>query len=86
MPTVNRKAKATFRLSEGVRLALAKLLRKLGLIGAVAPSDAAIIKLVDDYCSPPRFGPRGMTLSDDQGKIVTTSSGPREDLDKDIPF
>lgn len=86
MPTVNRKSKATFRLSEGIRLALAKLLRKLGLIGDVAPSDAAMVKLVDDFCRPPKFGPRGVTLADDQGKIVTTSSEPREDLDKDIPF
>lgn len=84
MPTVKKRAKATFRLSESVRLALAKLLRKLGLIGEVAPSDAAMIKLVDDFCSLPKLGPREMTLADDQGRIVT--SGPREDLDSDLPF
>lgn len=85
------------KLSTEVKLrrALAALVRRIGLIGKVAPTDDRLIKVAMDYVNcnwglnAPVDGP--VTIADDRDDVVSSlltsiTSAPIEALDKDIPF
>lgn len=63
-----------------LRKALVLLLKRLGLIGTVVPTDMGLLTLAQDFAGGRREGMVAM----DQGKLVLSPPNPA--LDRDIPF
>ena len=82
MPELVHTAPVTMELR--LEHALAAVLRKIGLVGKVAPGAEGLCKIAKDYAEH-----RNRALSTDQGEVVHVGSclaPPNPLLDKDIPF
>lgn len=64
-----------------LRSALAGLLRRLGKIGLVVPTDSGLIALAENFTQG------GLALADDQGKPVDLAlAPPNPEVDDHLPF
>jgi len=82
MPPINKNRVRTAVNDTRLRTALASLLRHLGVLGGVTPTDAELVRLASDYAAG-----KG-TVMDDGGRVWNFADclAENREMDKDIPF